>query len=123
MQGVVLRPMFKRGSHVFVFPMVLAPYQDASWRVVLGAGVLPPLAGLLLKYYVVRPLRRRYKLRKVRSMCARETHLVLVHHNAPLFERLCGDAALESQGASAGDGSGHPGIGTRGNCIMMCMCC
>ena len=67
MQGVMVKPSFKRGSHTFLFPVVLAAYESSSWQIMLGAGVLPPLAGLLLKYCVVRPLRRRYKLHKVRG--------------------------------------------------------
>ena len=117
----MLRPTFKRGSHAFVFPVVLAPYRDASWRVMLGAGVLPPLAGLLLKYYVVRPLRRRYKLRKVRSnrvmigTCCWSITMVTV--------QLCGGAAQASdvQVQEMGHVSTQ-GSGSRGNRTIVCMC-
>lgn len=64
-QGVSVQGNYKRGSHTFKFPVMLAPWDISDWKIMLGASLLPPLGALTLKYYIVRPLRRRYKLRKV----------------------------------------------------------
>jgi len=65
-----VKPTFRRGEHAFIFPVLLAPWGSSDWRVVLAASALPPLAVLALKYGVVRPLRRGYKLRKARARAA-----------------------------------------------------
>ncbi len=64
LQGVVLKPRFTRGTHTFDFPLLLS-HDPRSWRVLLGAYVLPPLAVYVTKRHIIRPLRRWRKTRQV----------------------------------------------------------
>ena len=64
MQGVVLKPRFGRGGHIFEVPIMLT--QSAKdYRVVAAAYIVPPLLTIFAKYYVIKPLRKRSRVRKV----------------------------------------------------------
>lgn len=62
----MLRPRFSSGKHTFDFPMLLS--DDASdLRLVLTAHLLPPLLGLAVHRWLLRPLWRRHRVTKVRN--------------------------------------------------------
>ena len=63
-QGVVLRPKFSRGGHVFEVPILLST-TVSDYRVAAAAYILPPAISLMVKFWIVKPLRRRAKLQKV----------------------------------------------------------
>jgi hypothetical protein len=66
-QGIVLKPRLSRGTHTFEFPVLLS--NDArSWRVLLGAYLLPPLSVYVAKRHVIRPLRRWHRTRQVSNL-------------------------------------------------------
>ena len=67
-QGVVVRPRFTRGAHIFDFPILLAPVLSRSWRVWVAAYVLPPLLTLSIKHLVVRPAWRWHQKKKVQTI-------------------------------------------------------
>ena len=64
LQGVVLRPKFSRGGHVFEVPILLST-TVSDYRVAAAAYILPPAISLMVKFWIVKPLRRRAKLQKV----------------------------------------------------------
>ena len=63
-QGIILRPRFSRGGHTFEVPILLSP-TVTDYKLLLAAYVVPPLAVFVTKYYVIKPLRMRAKVRKV----------------------------------------------------------
>jgi hypothetical protein len=63
-QGLILRPRFSRGGHVFEVPIMLSPsVQD--YNLVVAAYVVPPFLTFVTKYYIVLPLKKRAKVKKV----------------------------------------------------------
>ena len=66
LQGVVVKPQFSRGSHLFEVPIALShTYRDPP--ALLVAYLLPPGIALCLHYLVLRPLRKHWKVKEVRS--------------------------------------------------------
>ncbi len=65
MQGLILRPRFSRGGHVFEVPVMLSPSVQQDTHLLLAAYVVPPLVTYLTKYYLVLPLKKRAKVKKV----------------------------------------------------------
>ena len=60
----MLKPRFSRGTHTFDFPLLLS-HDPRTWRVLLGAYVLPPLTIYVTKRHIIRPWRRWRKARQV----------------------------------------------------------
>eukprot|EP00887_Chlorella_sp_A99_P006975 scaffold2.g6975.t1 len=80
LQGVWLKLRFNRAGHLFEFPILLSPSLEAT--VVSGAYVLPPLAYLLLRNTVLRPISRaieRQRARKAQREQAHEIRAALEH--------------------------------------------
>jgi len=69
MQGLILRPRFSRGGHVFEVPVMLSPSVQQDTNLVIAAYVVPPLLTFITKYYVVLPLQKRSKVKKVLPRC------------------------------------------------------
>ena len=63
-QGVLLKPLFSRGSHVFEAPILLSQ-TPADARALAAAALLPPLVSAGLHYLVLRPLRKRLRVQQV----------------------------------------------------------
>ena len=66
LQGVLVKPLFTRGSHIFEAPIMLSA-EPADARALLIAYLLPPLVTAGLRYLVVQPIRRRAKYQQVRE--------------------------------------------------------
>ncbi len=64
MQGIILRPKFSRGGHIFEVPVMLSPSVRDS-HVLLAAYILPPLLAYVTKSWIVLPLKKRAKVKKV----------------------------------------------------------
>ena len=64
MQGVLLKPMFSRGSHIFEAPLLLSN-TPADARALAAATLLPPLISASMQYLVLRPLRKRLRVQQV----------------------------------------------------------
>ena len=68
-QGVSVKAHFSRGGQQFIFPVLLSRQLDL--RVLAAAYLVPPILTLVGKYYVYKPLQRRYRLKKV---CSEPAH-------------------------------------------------
>ena len=63
-QGVVVRPKFSRGGHVFEVPIMVSPtLQD--YKILAAAYILPPTISLVIRFCIVKPLRRHARRQKV----------------------------------------------------------
>ena len=63
-QGIILRPKFSRGGHVFEVPVMLSQtVQDT--HILATAYILPPLLAYVTKVWIVAPLRKKSKVKKV----------------------------------------------------------
>ena len=59
-----MKPRFSRGSHVFEVPVVLSStYRDPP--ALLVAYLLPPAVALGLHFFLLRPLRRHWRVKEV----------------------------------------------------------
>ena len=70
MQGVLVKPLFTRGSHVFEAPILLSQ-EPRDVRALLAAALLPPLVTAGLRYLVLQPIRRRQKYQQARPTAGR----------------------------------------------------
>ena len=63
-QGVVPKPMFTYGSHVFEAPIMLSS-EPTDVRALAVATLLPPLVAAGIQYLVLQPIRRRARYQQV----------------------------------------------------------
>ena len=80
MQGIVLKPRFSRGGHVFEVPILMSPVTK-DYPVLLASYLLPPAISLAVKFWVVKPLKRRHKVQKVRLCIPLEIFLRFSRYN------------------------------------------
>ena len=62
-QGVILRGSLVHGEHQFQFPVLLS--RDPDLKTIVLAYLAPPLLCYTLNRFVVRPLWKRHRLKKV----------------------------------------------------------
>lgn len=77
MQGIILRPKFSRGGHIFEVPIMLSPSVRDS-NVLLAAYILPPLLAYVMKSWIVLPLKKRAKVKKVNKAPPETLKLILL---------------------------------------------
>lgn len=59
-----MRPKFSRGGHVFEMPVLLST-NVRDYNLLIAAYVLPPVLAYVTKSWIIQPLRKRAKLKKV----------------------------------------------------------